>query len=54
LLSFTDTVFPQVDVLGTFVGEYGRPINASLVVIVDSSASIGFWHVKVSGAKFDV
>jgi len=53
LLSFTDTIVLEVDVLGSFVGECRGPISASLVVIVDSSKSISLWDINASCSKFD-
>ena len=54
LLSLADTVFSKVDVFGAFVGECRRPINASLVVIINGSAAIGLRHINISCSKFDV
>ena len=49
VLSFTYLIFAEVEVLETFGGYRRRPLDASLVFVVDNSAVGGIIHAKISG-----
>lgn len=49
VVSFTYLIFAEVEVLDTFGGYRRRPLDASLVFVVDNSAVGGIVHAKVSG-----
>ena len=49
VVSFTYLICAEVEVLDTFGGYRSRPLDASLVFVVDNSAVGGIVHAKVSG-----
>ena len=54
VLCFTNIIFVEVKVFGTFVSDRVRPIYTSLIVIIDCDRVGGVWHMEVSGMVEDV
>ena len=52
-MRFADTIFSEIHVFGTFIGDGSRPGDASFVVIVDGCACRAIWHMKVLGEEAD-
>ena len=53
LMTFSDLILAKVDMFDSFRGSRRRPVNTSLIVIVNRSAVIGTKKTQVLSSKFE-
>ena len=51
VVAFPNLVFTEVEMLDSFRGDFGRPLDAGLIVIVDRCTVEGIEHSKILCTK---
>jgi hypothetical protein len=53
LMLFADAALVEIDVLGAFEGDRGRPVDGGFIVVVDCDCFGGVGHAQVEGTMLD-